>query len=155
VPQRQDYILRLLEELGQFLAEVARFRRAGSSDAALLTLLQAQERLFARRAEQFIALPVEQQVHLLAVDEPAANAREKCLAYATLLVEAGQTYETRVQPALALGAYRLAMQVILLAWREPPPPDDRARVAALLARIPADQLLPELKDWLIRGDGNC
>ncbi|HUJ42938.1 MAG TPA: hypothetical protein VLW52_04945 [Opitutaceae bacterium] len=155
MPERQDYILRLLEELNQFLAEVMRFRRAGSHDAALLTLLQAQERLFARPAEQFMALPVAQQVHLLVVDESAAHARQKCLAYATLLVEAAQIYDARTQPALAHGAYQLAMEVILLAWRQPSPADDRARFAALLARVPPDELLPEIKDGLIHGIGEC
>ena len=153
MPERQDYLLRLLDELKQFLAEVARFRRAGSHDAALLTLLQAQERLFARPAEQFMALPVEQQVHLLAVDEPAATAREKCLAYATLVIEAGQIYQAKTQSALAHGAYQLAMQVILLAPREPLSAGDHARLAALLGQIPPAELLPELKDWLIPGGG--
>jgi hypothetical protein len=153
MPQRQDYILRLLEELKHFLAEVARFRQAGSHDAALLTLLQAQERLFARPAEQFMALPVEEQVHLLVVDESAANARDKCLAYATLLVEAGKVYQARAQSALAHGAYQLAMQVTLLALRQSSPPDGRARVAALLNQVPPDELIPEVKDWLIYGQG--
>jgi hypothetical protein len=70
-PQKQDYLLRLLEELGQFVAEITRLRNGGSHDAALLTVLQAQERLFARPAQEFIARPVEEQVALLVIAETA------------------------------------------------------------------------------------
>jgi hypothetical protein len=156
MPQRQDYILRLLEELNQFLAEVARFRRVGSYDAALLTLLQAQERLFARPAEQFMALPVAEQVRLLAVDESAANARDKCVAYATLLAVAGHIYQARDQPALAHGAYQLASHVILMALQQFSPPaslDDRARITELVGQLPPDDLNAEVRTWLIELDG--
>jgi hypothetical protein len=156
MPQRQDYILRLLEELNQFLAEVARFRRAGSYDAALLTLLQAQERLFARPAEQFMALPVEDQVRLLAMDESTANARDKCVAYAALLAVAGHIYQARAQPALAHGAYQLASHVTLLALRQFSPPEssaERARIAALLGQLPPDDLTADAKTWLMQLDG--
>ncbi|MGA2444316.1 MAG: hypothetical protein ABSG50_02670 [Opitutaceae bacterium] len=150
-PQRQDYMLRLLEEQGRFLVEILEFRQAGSYDAALFTVLRAQERLFARPAQDFIPLSLEEQVHLLVVGETDTNARDKCLAHATLLTEAGLTYQAKGQPPLALGAYQLALHVTLLAAVMFPPADSsalRARIAALLDQLPADDLNAEVKELL-------
>lgn len=144
-------MLRLLEELGQFLAEILKFRQGGSHDAALFTVLRAQERLFARPAQDFIPRPLEEQVHLLVVGESDTNARDKCLAYATFLTEAGHTYQAKGQPPLALGAYQLALHVTLLAGVKFPPADSsalRARIAALLDQLPADDLNAEVKGLL-------
>jgi hypothetical protein len=151
MPQRQDYVMRMIEELNQFLAEVLRFRRAGRFDAALLVLLQAQQRLFARPIDQFMAMSIEEQVRLLALDETAPHAREKCLAYANLLTEAADTYEAKDQAALAHGAHQLALQVILLAVSRFPPADsapDRVRIQALLDRLPAGELNAEVSGRL-------
>ena len=151
MPERQDYILRLLEELGRFLAEVVKFRQTGHYEAALLTLLQAQERLFVRPVQDFMTRPVEEQVHLLVLGETAAIARDKCLAYANLLTEAGHTYRAWGQPALAQGAYQLALQVTLLAALRLPsadPAEPRARIAALRERLPAGELSDEVKQLL-------
>jgi hypothetical protein len=151
MPERQDYILRLLEELGRFLAEVVKFRQAGHYEAALLTLLQAQERLFVRPVPEFMTRPVEEQVHLLVLGETAAIAREKCLAYANLLTEAGHTYQARGQPALAQDAYQLALHVTLLAalrFSSADSAEPRARIAALRERLPAGELNEELKKLL-------
>ncbi len=139
MPQRQDYLLRLIEELGRFVAEATKFRNAGHHDAALLEILRGQERLFARPAQEFTARPLEEQVRLLTVGEPAANAIEKCAAYAGLIVEAGLIYQAAGQPALALGACRFAFQIIELARLRHPAGDfapARARIAALLAALP-------------------
>ena len=151
MPERQDFIQRLLEELGQFLAEVMKYRRAGSHDAALLTLLHAQERLFVRPVQEFVMRPVAEQLHLLALGESASNARDKCLAYATLLTEVGRTYQAKGQPALAHGAYQLALHVVLLTTLSFPPADRaerRARIAALLDLLPPDDLNADVKGLL-------
>jgi hypothetical protein len=150
-PQRQDYLLRLLEEQARFLSEIVEFRQAGSYDAALFTVLRAQERLFARPAHDFISRSLDEQVHLLVIGESDTNARDKCLALATLLTEAGHTYQAKEQPPLALGAYQLAFQVTLLAAVKFPPADSttlRTRIAALLARVPAGDLNAEVKELL-------
>ena len=151
MPQRQDYVERMLEELRQSLAEVARYRQAGSFDAALLTLLQAQERLFVRPVAEFMTRPVAEQVQLLAVGETAAHAREKCLAYAALLAEAGSIYAANGLADLARGADEVALHVLLLAARQFPPSDPaelQARIAALAGRLPADARGAEVRALL-------
>ncbi len=157
-PQRQDYLLRMIEELGRFVAEIRALRGGGHYDAALLTGLQAQERLFARPAQEFMTRSAEDQVHLLAVGETDANAREKCLAFATLLTEAGHTYAAREQNAIASGAYQLALHVLLLTALRLPAPEaaeDDARIAALLDRLPAEDLAAQVRGLLeqFRGAG--
>jgi hypothetical protein len=150
-PQKQDYVLRLIEELGQFVAEVAGLRNRGRYDAALLTILQAQERLFARPAQDFITRPVEDQVTLLVIGDTAANGHEKCLAYARLLTEAGITYQAKDQTALALGAYRFALHVLLLAQERLPGMDAAQlanRIGPLLDRLPEDSLKNEVQGLL-------
>jgi len=155
MPQRQDYLLRLIEELGRFVAEATKFRNAGHHDAALLEILRAQERLFARPAQEFTARPLEEQVRLLIVGEPGANAVEKCAAYAGLIVEAGLIYQSAGQPALALGACRFALQIIGLARQTRPAGDfapARARIAALLAALPDSEMKTQVAAELNRPD---
>lgn len=150
-PQKQDYILRLIEELGQFAAEITRLRDGGRYDAALLTVLQAQERLFARPAQDFIARPVEEQMTLLVIADTVPNGQEKCRAYARLLIEAGATYQAKDQPALALGAYRFALTVLLLAQDRLPGMDAstlKDRIGSLIDPLPEDDLKNEVQGLL-------
>lgn len=158
MPERQDFIQRLLEELRQTLAQVVRFREAGSHDAALATLLQAQERLFVRPAQEFMMLPLERQLRLLVIGESDAAAREKCTVFATLLTEMARTYQARDQVAPAQGARRLALQVLLLtAQRRAQPGADAElgpRIAALRQELPDDALDPELTALLERYDAS-
>ncbi len=147
MPERQDFVQRLLAELRQVLAQVLKFREGGSHDAALATLLQAQERLFVRPAQEFMTLPIERQVRLLVLGETGATAREKCIVYATFLTEMGHTYQAKRQPANAGGVYQLALHVLLEAARQIPGPDSadlRTGVAAVRDLVPADQLGPEV-----------
>jgi hypothetical protein len=150
-PQKQDYLLRLIEELGQMVAQIVNLRLRGGYDSALHTILQAQEKLFARRSQEFMNRSVEEQLHLLVIGESAANAREKCVIYAALLTEAGHTYRAREQTALASGAYQFALHVLLLtALRFPAPAaaEDRTRIAALLDLLPGDPLAAEVQGLL-------
>jgi hypothetical protein len=155
MPQRQDYLLRLIEELGRFVAEATKFRNTGHYDAALLAILQAQERIFARPSQDFTARTVEDQLRLLTLGESDAGAAEKCLAYAGLIVEAGLVYRDRGQPPVALGACRLALQVVALARQRFPHAEVtpvHARVEALLASLPEGEMKSEIVDLLPRSD---
>ncbi len=120
-PQRQDYLLRLLEELGRFVREALRSGERPKIEAALPEIVQAQIKLFARPAAEFLGQPLEAQIDLLVQGEPAETAVEKCVIYAGILHQAGQLYDTLGRPALALGSRQLAASVLQTAaqrWPE-------------------------------------
>ncbi|MBX3750800.1 MAG: hypothetical protein KF897_11995 [Opitutaceae bacterium] len=114
-PQRQDYLLRLIEELGRFVREALRSGEPQRAEAALPALVQAQERLFARPAAQFVGLTPEAQVDLLAFAESPATAQEKCATYAAILDYAAELYEPAGRPALALASREWANTVRAIA----------------------------------------
>lgn len=135
--RRDDYLIRMIEQLRQFVAEALRRRERGQLDLALVMLMQAQEKLFARPTAAFIALPLEEQLRLLIIDEPPDQAREKTELYATLLKEAARIYRAREQTELANSALQLALHVTLTAAHTWPAHRDALRMeaAALLSEL--------------------
>ncbi len=114
-PQRQDYLLRLLEELGRFVREALRSGERPKIEAALPELVQAQNKLFARPAAEFLGQPLEAQIDLLVQGESAETAVEKCVIYAGILHQAAQLYDSLGRPALALGSRQLAETILQTA----------------------------------------
>lgn len=148
--QRDDYILRFIDLLGKALAEALHLRRQGKHDQALIAVVTAQEKLFARPTPEYANLSLDEQLRLLTVGESAASARTKCLGYASLLREAGLIYEARGQPGLAVSAFQLALQVTLTVAVNAGTTEDEtaASIQDLLPRIPAEQLYPPVKELL-------
>ncbi|MDR0902514.1 MAG: hypothetical protein LBM92_07065 [Opitutaceae bacterium] len=109
---QRDYILRLIEQLREFLAEITRLRETGNSEQALNAIIRAQERLFTRPAGEFLPLPPDAQFRLLTRGEPPSDARAKCLAQADLLVETARVYLDKDQPAIASGAWQFALRIL-------------------------------------------
>jgi len=103
-PQRQDYLLRLIEELGRFVREALRGAGPQRAEAALPAIVAAQERLFARPVAEWVNLTPEAQVELLAFGESPQTTREKCLTHAAILDYAAELYEAAGRPALALAS---------------------------------------------------
>jgi len=149
--KRDDYILRAIEQLRIMVAAAVKLRNRGQLDQALLAIVNAQEKLFARPASTFMALDLEEQLHLLRVGEAPDTAREKCLGYAALLREAGLVYEARDKPELAASAFQSALYIVLtLAVETSLPPTDEAtaNIADLLERVPVEQLHAPVKELL-------
>lgn len=122
---QRDYILRLIEQLRIFLAEIVRLRVAGRPDDALQAIVRAQERLFSEPADRFLARTPEEQFKVLTLSEPADQAREKILLQADLLAEAARVYDEKEQRALADGARHYAVQLLELATTHMRDTDDR------------------------------
>lgn len=149
--RREDYILKIIEQLRVMVAAAVKFRHGGQLDQALLAIVSAQEKLFARPASEFMALDLDEQLRLLRIDEAPATAREKCLGYATLLREAGFVYEARDKPELAVSAFQSALYIILSnAVEANRPADDEtaATIADLFDRVPVEQLHAPVKELL-------
>lgn len=151
MPSR-DYFLRYIELIRQFLAEATKLRQSGKLDQALRVLLQAQEKLFARPAAEFVPLPLDEQLRLLTVGESVENARAKRIGYAALLREAAEVYRVRDREDLAASANQLALHVLLTVAVEDPRGAEEVipEIRALLARVPADQLYDPVKELLAK-----
>lgn len=150
MPARDDYILRFIELLAKAIAQATKYRQDGKLDQALIALVAAQERLFARPTTEFAALPLDEQLRLLTVSEPPPAARAKSLGYGSLLREAGLIYEARGRPDLAASAFELALEITLTVAVRANASDAElaASVEDLLPRIPAEQLHPPTKELL-------
>ena len=134
---QRDYILRLIEQLREFLAQIVRLREVDRPDDALVAIVHAQEQLFARPAAQFAPLLPEAQFRMLILGEKPEQARAKCLLQADLLAETARVYEAKDQLALAQGARHYALELLLLAAAQFPAADTAIveRTAALRREI--------------------
>lgn len=117
---RQDYILRQIELLRQFVARLCSDRDERSLDEALNLSLHLQARLFPLPVADFLQLDADAQHAALVANESPGTAREKCLAYAALLRETATLYDLRGRDDLARGARQLALHVALLTALAPP-----------------------------------
>jgi hypothetical protein len=135
---KQDYLLRLIEQLRQFVREMIRLREAGDYDAAIYTIVPAQEKLFGLPAQEVAQLPLDEQFRHLVQGESPGNAWDKCCAYAEMLEELGHIYTSKGDPDSANGAWHFALHILLLAAAQHPaaaPRDFANRIARLRERL--------------------
>jgi len=111
--QRQDYILRQIDLLRQFVARLAGKRPDLELEEALLLSFHLQEKLFPLPPAQFLRLALPDQISALRRSESAADARDKCLAYAALLAETAALYDYKGRDDLAAGARQMALYAAL------------------------------------------
>lgn len=117
MPSR-DYLLRIIEQVGQLLRRVVQQREQNAPQEALQSVMAACERLFGMEAVQLFQFTPDQHVLMLAENEPPENARDKILMYAALLTEAGRAYRTLEQPHLAQQTFLTALRLTLKARRD-------------------------------------
>ncbi|HEX3729527.1 MAG TPA: hypothetical protein VHV47_06960 [Opitutaceae bacterium] len=143
----------MIEDLRIFVARAVTLRDQGQLGQAMQSVVVAQERLFARPAAEFTALPVDEQLRLLCLDESSATARAKCLAYAAMLEEGGNVLRARGRDEMAASAWQLALYVTAWAALSHPAPAGAgpdAALARLRGHVPADQLQPPTRALLAR-----
>ncbi|MFZ9681613.1 MAG: hypothetical protein ACO3DQ_00185 [Cephaloticoccus sp.] len=151
---RQDYILRLIGELRQFVGEVLGSGDPGRTGEALSAVLHAQQQLFHLPPEDFTGRSLDDQVDLLARGESSAAAFEKAATYAATLTEAARVYAAANRDALARSSRQLALGVLLTAaqrW-----PEHRGslgdEVTALRAQFSLESLVPPVAELLAAWD---
>jgi len=156
--QRQDYILRQIDLLRKFVAQLTGSGDKGGLEQALQLALHLQEKLFPMPAADFLRQTVDDQVASLMAGESKSAGHAKCLTYAELLQQTARLYQIRDRDDLAAGARQLGLQVALLVGLDDPA--DPAAVAlivtGLLAEVEPLDLLPpvrELLDEFIRRAG--
>lgn len=112
---RKDYILRLIDEVGELLARVVFLRSKERPQDALLSVVQACERLFSLEADKLFQLGPDQHFAMLVEHEAPAFAVQKVLLYAALNAEAGKIYASLGNPAMARGSLVNALRLTLKA----------------------------------------
>jgi hypothetical protein len=151
--QRQDYILRQIELLRQFVARLASSGGKRELEEALLLSFHLQEKLFPLPPAQFLQLELAAQVEALRAHENAAAGRENCLTYARLLAETASLYDLKGRNDLADGARQMALYAALcVALDEAPEPAANDLIVDLLPHLdpetfhaPVAELLEEYR----------
>ena len=132
--QRQDYILRQIDLLRQFVARLTDRRTDREIEEALLLSFHLQEKLLPLPPAEFLQLDLAMQMEALRLNESPAAAREKILAYAALLHETAGLYAVRGRTDLADGARQMALYAALnVAVESPVPPPTAADLIDTLA----------------------
>jgi hypothetical protein len=148
---REDYFLRHVAMLRQFLAQVLKLRTAGQLEQAMTVLMQAQEKLFGLPPSEVSALGLEAQLRVLEAGVSSAEARERQMGYALLLKEAGLCYEVRDRAEIAADAFKTALHIVLglaASGVVAPEPELLELSRDLLARVPPERVDEPMKELL-------
>jgi hypothetical protein len=114
MPQR-DYLLRLLEEAAQVIAQIVHLRDEGQPEQAVSAVIDSLEKLFGLTVTELGSLDTDQLYAQLTLEESPENARDKCIIFAALNNQAGLSYVDKDLPALAQPAFHLALVFTLRA----------------------------------------
>jgi hypothetical protein len=114
MPQR-DYLLRLIEEAAQVIAQIAHLRDEGQPEQAVSAVIDGLEKLFGLTVSELGSLDTDQLYAQLTLEENPENARDKCLIFAALNYQAGLSYADKDLPALSQPAFHLALVFTLRA----------------------------------------
>ena len=128
--QRQDYILRQIDLLRQFVKRVVHKRPDPELDEALLLAFHLQEKLFPLPPAEFLRLELAAQIARLRSNESRADGNARCTAYAALLAETARLYAHKGEPDLAAGARQMGLYAAASVMLD----DPAAAEASLLAR---------------------
>lgn len=112
--------MRQIALLRQFIARLAARPNGRELEEALQLSFHLQEQLLPLPPAEFLRLELAAQITALRRHEPPALAREKCLAYAELLVETAELYDLKSRDDLAAGARQMALYTCLIVARENP-----------------------------------
>jgi hypothetical protein len=137
---RRDYILRIIDEVGELLARIVFHRTGRRPQDALQSVVEACERLFGLESSKLFQFTPEQQFTMLIEHEPPGIAAQKVLLYAALNAEAGKIYTTLGNQPMARASFVHALRLTLKAGVSFP----QERWPAYAPRVP--DLLEALKD---------
>lgn len=136
---REDYIIRLVRQLGDFLARIAGKRRAKDFEGAIAEASRGWDELLGHPRE--VVDVVDSPTLASMLREPS-----KMRVAAQLLLEEGHARAGKGDPAHAAVCYRRATEMILEARAIDPSPEDDAVLLELGRLVPANQLDPRYRD---------
>lgn len=152
---REDYLLRQMDLLRQFVARLVNDRRPAEIEQALQLSFTLQERLMPLPATEFLRLDAAAQFEALSRNEAAAAAAERCLTYSELLVHTATLYDLRGREDLSAGARQLALHIAALAALEHRDAAAQAQVGLLRRLVDETELHPPVRELLARLDGGA
>jgi len=136
--QRQDYVLRLIEQLGAFLRQAWVLRKGGKPDEAIIAVVRAQETLMGVSASEFSQWDLAQQFDRLTQAEEPRTACEKVFAYAALMDAVADAYRDKDLGPLADGAAMFGEGMRALAFESYPSEAGTAQAKVGSARLGAE-----------------
>ncbi len=130
---REDYIIRLVKQLADFVARIAGFRQEGDFERAQAEIERARDELLGFPPGLVDAIDTPTIVSLL-------RHPDKLRAAARLFWEEGLVLRARRDPLNAAGRFRRAFELYLEARAIDPIEDDTAAILELSRLMPASQL---------------
>ena len=143
---QRDYVLRLIQQLGDFLSRIAGRRREGELDEALREVERALDAIFGPMKRTLNDVDSATAANLL------GNA-DKTLAYAKLLGAQAEVYDDKGEKLVARVARRRSLELLLEARSrfELPRPEVDEAIAALEPQVNLERMSPRHRA-LLRGE---
>ena len=110
----QDYILRMIQQMGLFVTHLLKKRADGDSDGALVDIEESYGRMTGLHSSLVYGLSEDDLVNMLTAQ--GAIHPERFVAMAILLREEGDIYSERDDIAHALPRMQKALRLYLEAW---------------------------------------
>ncbi len=130
---REDYILRLIKQLADFVARIAGYRQKGELERAQEEIERARDELLGLPPGLVDAVDTRTLVDLL-------RHPDKLRAAARLFWEEGLVLRARRDPLTATARFRRAFELYLEARAVDPTEDDTAAILELSRLLPASEL---------------
>ena len=110
----QDYVLRMIQQMGLFVTHLLKKRKAGDDEGALQEIQEAYGRMTGLHASLVYGLSEDDVVTMLTVQ--GAVHPERLVSLAILLREEGDIYSDRNEIEHALPRMQKALRLFLEAW---------------------------------------
>ena len=136
--QRDDYIIRMIKQLGAFLARIAGRRQAKDFEGAIAEAGKGWDELLGYPRE--IADVLDSHTLASMLTQP-----DRMRAAAQLLIEEGRAYAGKGDPPRAATCFVRAWELYLEARVIEPADDDGAVMSELARLVPANQLAPRYR----------
>jgi hypothetical protein len=131
---RDDYIIRIIKQLGQFLARIVRKREAADYDGAIAEAGKAWDDVIGQPPRELVDVTdTKTLAELLA--EPG-----RMRVAAQILTEEGRSYAGKGDPVHAALCYRRAWELYLEVRLIEPNEEDNEAMSELARLVPANQL---------------
>jgi tetratricopeptide (TPR) repeat protein len=133
---RRDYILRMIEQFGEFLARLVSLKAAGKHAEAMKELDDMLTQLFGSQKSMLNQVDTKTAAMLL-------GDGYKVVVYAWLLRQQGDVYEAQADHAVARAAYRRALELATIAEGKGGVFDSSRTLLLQIATDLPDELLDE------------